>query len=70
MSCANDRDADSFTFAHVAQRARNVLRTCVDDRAVPYGGIEELGTEESFYVSLGRPVIDGPSEVTGLNGTA
>lgn len=71
ISCANDRDADTFTYAHVAQQARKVIQTCVDGRVTPYGGMDEIGSVQSFYVSVGRPVILDSlgDEMEGVNGT-
>lgn len=71
VSCANDRDADTFTYAHVAQQARRVIQSCVDNTAAPYGGVEEIGNVGTFYVSVGRPALSRMSGILaeGVNGT-
>ncbi len=72
VSCANDHDADKFTYADVAHQARKVIQGCVDNRAMPYGGMDLVGAVGTFYVSIGRPTVHRSValEVKGVNGAA
>ena len=69
VSCANSLDADFFRYADVARAARNTIELCVDvddplqpDQR-PYGGLENVGTVGTFYVSVGPPVVAALSKV-------
>lgn len=55
VSCANREDTDIFSYADVARIARRIVTDCVKDNPVPYGGLEEIGSAGTFYVSVGRP---------------
>jgi len=55
VSCSNERDAAYLKFLDVAQQAVKVIRACVDQKDTKYGGIEEIGSVSTFYVSVGRP---------------
>ncbi len=57
VSCSNPRDAAYFTFGDVAREAVKIVRDCVDQQDIKYGGIQEIGTVATFYVSVGRPAV-------------
>ena len=65
VSCANKEDTEIFRYADVARIARRVITDCVKDNPVPYGGLEEIGSAGTFYVSVGRPP-KGPRPVPFL----
>ena len=61
VSCENDRDAYTFRFADVLLAAKKIVDRCVGTEMTEkwgllrWGGIDELGDSETFYVSVGRP---------------
>lgn len=60
ISCANAQDTGIFRYADVAREARKVIRNCVDNQPEPYGGLYQVGSEGTFYVSVGRPTDPRP----------
>jgi len=62
VSCGNDYDTDTFTYADVAHTAANIINTCILDRPdTEYGGLAGVGGIGSFYVAVGktgwRPIL-------------
>ena len=61
VSCENERDAYTFRFADVLVVARRIVDTCVGTVESPkwgllrWGGIDELGDSQTFYVSVFKP---------------
>lgn len=61
VSCENDRDAYTFRFADVLVVAKRIIDKCVDTETeeewgvLRWGGVDELGDSETFYVSVGKP---------------
>ena len=80
VSCENDRDAYTFRFADVLVVAKRLVDNCVEGRVserwglLRWGGVDDLGASETFYVSVGKPFAPRiPAESAGpvesLNGT-
>ena len=80
VSCENDRDAYTFRFADVLVVAKRLVDNCVEGREserwglLRWGGVDDLGASETFYVSVGKPFAPRiPAESAGpvesLNGT-
>ena len=79
VSCENDRDAYTFRFADILVIAKRLVDNCVGIQSkrwglLRWGGVDDLGDSETFYVSVGKPFgaripaeIAGPVEL--LNGT-
>ena len=55
VSCANDHDADEFSLVTISKVAVRVIKYCVDEQVVKYGGLWGVGTVGTFYVAVGRP---------------
>lgn len=61
VSCENDRDAYTFRFADVLVVAKKIVDKCVGTETeekwglLRWGGVDELGDSETFYVSVGKP---------------
>ena len=58
VSCENDRDAYTFSFADLLPVAWKLIDTCVGTEVSPewgllrWGGIDVLGDSQTFYVSV------------------
>lgn len=65
VSCENDRDAYTFRSADVLVVARKVVDECVGTVVSPkwgllrWGGVNELGGSETFYVAVFKPERPG-----------
>ena len=53
LSCANDRDSEYFTLADIFTVALGIIKECVDQPVVKYGGLDYVGNVGTFYVSVG-----------------
>lgn len=62
VSCENDRDAYTFRFADVLVVAKRLVDACVGAEneewgLLRWGGVDDLGDSETFYVSVGKPYL-------------
>ena len=61
VSCYNDRDAYTFRLADVLAVAKKLVDTCVESTVTEkwgllrWGGLDDLGDSETFFVSVFRP---------------
>lgn len=70
VSCANKEDTEIFKYSDVARIARKVITDCVEDNPIPYGGLEEIGSAQTFYVSVGRPKGPRPRPLLHIDKTS
>ena len=56
VSCSNDHDSDYFSLVDVSRAAISIIKNCVDQPEIKYGGLEGVGNSGTFYVSVGKPV--------------
>lgn len=55
VSCGNDYDTDTFTYADIAHIAANIINTCIIDMPdTEYGGLAGIGRIGTFYVAVGK----------------
>ena len=75
LSCENDRDSAMFSYADIAQSAKKIIDSCVDQPdahgrypLLRWGGVNGIGDQETFYVAVARPIT---STLVGgvVNGT-
>ena len=53
VSCASAHDSDYFTLADVSTEAVRIIKECVDEPTVKYGGVHGVGDAGTFYVAVG-----------------
>lgn len=55
VSCGNDYDTETFSYADVAHTAAHLINTCIIAKPeTEYGGFAGIGTIGSFYVAVGK----------------
>lgn len=70
VSCSNPRDADYFSFQDVSREAVKIIKACVDEggEGEKLGGIQEVGSVGTFYVSVGKPAVPRGAGGQGVQG--
>lgn len=71
VSCGNDYDTDTFTYADVAHTAANIINTCIIEKPdTEYGGFAGVGNIGSFYVAVGKTEWERPLRIENTNHSA
>ena len=67
VSCVNDHDADYLRLLDVSMIAVSIIKRCVDEPEMKYGGLHGVGDAGTFYVSVGRSADPHVSSISSGN---